>query len=75
MKKEFNLSERINFKDEDGGCIWTMDVKEFIKRRTNKLRSIYLLLLSNNPEDWDIAQRSVLDLINDKDKLAGDKLC
>jgi len=50
------------------------DVKEFISRRTNRLKAIELLLMSNSPSDWDVALDRVRALINDKDKLAGDKL-
>lgn len=76
-EKEFNLSEKATCPIGRFGLndwFHKSDIKEFIKRRNEKLKIIEINLTSNDPDDWEIALARVRDLINDKDKLAGDEL-
>ena len=77
--KEFNLSEWLysyGRKDKDFVKVEEVNknIKEFIKRRNGQLKMIELNLTSNDPDDWETALARVRALINDEDKLAGDKL-
>ena len=71
-KKQFNLSEKIergcnHYEFEE--CVFTRDIKEFIKKL--KIKTTLLKYKMGHTDDNFVSKSDVLHLI---DKLAGDKL-